>query len=79
VDGGRSLIRIVPHDKPSANLLAMTTLSPTSCCTLTEAGQIEVAPTGCFEFGACLAMCEAGGDVEWNYPRGGNGVLFKFG
>ncbi|TIQ24423.1 MAG: ferredoxin family protein, partial [Mesorhizobium sp.] len=24
-------------------------------------------------------LCEKGGDIEWNYPRGGFGVLFKFG
>jgi ferredoxin like protein len=24
-------------------------------------------------------MCEPSGEVEWNYPRGGYGVLFKFG
>jgi len=22
---------------------------------------------------------EPGGDIEWSYPRGGYGVLFKFG
>jgi ferredoxin like protein len=79
VDGGRSHIRVVAHDKPSANLLAMTTLCPAGCYTLTEVGQVEVAPDGCFECGTCRVMCEPGGEVEWNYPRGGYGVLFKFG
>ncbi|TIR85727.1 MAG: ferredoxin family protein, partial [Mesorhizobium sp.] len=27
----------------------------------------------------CRILCEKGGDIEWNYPRGGFGVLFKFG
>ena len=38
VDGGRSHIRVVSRGKPSANLLAMTTLCPAGCYTLTEAG-----------------------------------------
>jgi ferredoxin like protein len=57
----------------------MTALCPAGCYTLTEAGQVEVASDGCFECGTCRVMCEPAGEVEWNYPRGGYGVLFKFG
>jgi ferredoxin like protein len=31
------------------------------------------------ECGICRVVCAAAGDIEWNYPRGGFGVLFKFG
>jgi len=24
-------------------------------------------------------LCEESGDITWNYPRGGYGILFKFG
>jgi len=27
----------------------------------------------------CRVIGEPGGDIEWSYPRGGYGVLFKFG
>ena len=73
-----SLVQCVTNGQ-RANLMAMTTLCPAGCYTLTEAGQVEVAPDGCFECGTCRVMCEPSGEVEWNYPRGGYGVLFKFG
>ena len=33
----------------------------------------------CVECGTCRVIGEPGGDIEWSYPRGGYGVLFKFG
>jgi ferredoxin like protein len=79
VDAGRGHIKIAPHDKPSANLMAMITLCPAGCYSLNEAGKMEIATDGCFECGTCRVLCEPSGEVEWNYPRGGYGVLFKFG
>ncbi|MGO9741301.1 MAG: ferredoxin family protein [Roseiarcus sp.] len=79
VDGGRSHIRILKGENPSANLLAMTKLCPAGCYTLNEAGGVDLASDGCFECGTCRVLCEASGELEWNYPRGGYGVLFKFG
>jgi ferredoxin like protein len=79
VDAGRSHILVAPHDKPSGNLLAMITLCPAGCYTINETGQVEIAPDGCFECGTCRVLCEPGGELQWNYPRGGYGVLFKFG
>ena len=79
VDGGRNHITVVPHDKPSTNLVAMTKLCPAGCYSMTESGQVEVVPDGCFECGTCRVLCEPSGEITWNYPRGGYGVLFKFG
>ncbi|MEW6256956.1 MAG: ferredoxin family protein [Pseudomonadota bacterium] len=79
VDTGRPHIRVAPHAAPSANLLAMTRLCPAGCYGLNDAGQVEVVPDGCFECGTCRVLCEPSGEIEWNYPRGGFGVLFKFG
>ena len=45
----------------------------------TSSGQVEITPDGCLECGTCRVLCEASGDIIWNYPRGGYGVLFKFG
>ena len=79
VDSGRAHIRVISREKPSANLMALTKVCPAGCYSLNEAGMVECAPDGCFECGTCRLLCEASGEVEWNYPRGGYGVLFKFG
>ena len=79
VDAGKPHIVIRPHDKPSEALLAMTHICPAGCYSETASGQVEIAPDGCLECGTCRVLCEASGDITWNYPRGGFGVLFKFG
>ncbi|MCC3246358.1 ferredoxin family protein [Methylocystis sp. WRRC1] len=79
VDAGKPHISIRPHDKPSANLLAMTRICPAGCYSETSNGQVEITPDGCLECGTCRVLCESAGDIVWNYPRGGYGVLFKFG
>ncbi len=33
---------------------------------------------GCMECGACRIACPAGA-IDWNYPRGGFGVCFRYG
>ena len=42
-------------------------------------GQVEITADGCVECGTCRVIAEPSGDIEWSYPRGGYGVLFKFG
>jgi len=79
VDAGRPHIRVKPHSVPSASLLAMTRLCPAGCYTTTESGQVEVVADGCLECGTCRIVTRQTGEVEWNYPRGGFGVLYKFG
>ena len=34
---------------------------------------------GCLECGTCRIICNDFSNVEWEYPRGGYGILFKFG
>jgi ferredoxin like protein len=79
VDAGRPHIRLVNGDKPSANLLALATVCPAGCYAKTDDGRVELTADGCMECGTCRVLCEGSGDIEWNYPRGGYGVLFKFG
>lgn len=50
---------------------------PAACWRL-EDGKVEVVVDGCLECGTCRVVC-APGNVEWDYPRGGFGILFKFG
>ncbi len=79
VDSGRAHIKVLPHAQPSASLVALVKVCPAGCYALNEKGQVEIVPDGCFECGTCRVLCEASGEIEWNYPRGGYGVLFKFG
>ncbi|MFO1115787.1 MAG: ferredoxin family protein [Beijerinckiaceae bacterium] len=79
VDPGKPHIAVAPHDKPSHNLQAMTTICPAGCYANNPAGQVEVVADGCMECGTCRILLEASGEITWTYPRGGYGVLFKFG
>jgi ferredoxin like protein len=79
VDAGAPHIKVTPHAVPSANLVAMTKICPAGCYSMAESGQVEIVADGCMECGTCRVLCEASGEIEWNYPKGGHGVLFKFG
>jgi ferredoxin like protein len=79
VDAGRPHIRVRPHDKPSAALLSLTRVCPAGCYARNDKGQVEITVDGCVECGTCRVVTARTGEVEWNYPRGGYGVLYKFG
>ena len=79
VDPGRSHIKVRPHATPSPQLLSLLKLCPAHCYETNSAGQVEVTTDGCVECGTCRVVAEPSGDIEWSYPRGGYGVLFKFG
>ena len=79
VDAGRPHIKVRPHTKPSKALLSLTHTCPAGCYELNDQGQVEITADGCFECGTCRVVTAKTGEIEWNYPRGGFGVLFKFG
>ena len=79
VDPGRPHIRIKPHDLPSPELKAMIQLCPAGCYGELEDGRIEIATDGCLECGTCRIVTRSTGEIEWDYPRGGFGILYKFG
>ena len=79
VDAGRPHIKVKPHETPSKALAALTTACPAGCYEYNDRGQVEITPDGCMECGTCRVVCAATGDIEWSYPRGGLGVMFKFG
>jgi ferredoxin like protein len=79
VDSGRPHITVKPHTTPSPALLTLTTACPAHCYALNDSGQVEITPDGCLECGTCRVVTAKTGDIEWSYPRGGFGVLFKFG
>ena len=79
VDAGRPHIRVKPHVVPSPQLRAMVHLCPAGCYSASADGQVEITPDGCLECGTCRIMTRATNELEWDYPRGGFGVLYKFG
>jgi ferredoxin like protein len=79
VDVGRPHIKVKPHVVPPPELLALTKVCPAGCYALADTGQVEITPDGCMECGTCRVLAEAKGYIEWNYPRGGFGLLYKFG
>ncbi|WP_027681597.1 ferredoxin family protein [Rhizobium leguminosarum] len=79
VDRGRPHISVQKHLFPSPNLLALTQVCPAKCYQLNDRGQVIIVPDGCLECGTCLVLCGATREIRWRYPRGGFGVLFKFG
>jgi ferredoxin like protein len=79
VDAGRPHIKVKPHETPSPQLLVLTRICPAGCYSQNERGQVEISADGCMECGTCRVVCAETGDIEWSYPRGGFGVLFKFG
>lgn len=79
VDATRPHITVRPHDKPTKALLTLTTACPAGCYAVNESGRVEVSVDGCLECGTCRVLAEPSGDITWSYPRGGYGVMFKFG
>ncbi len=79
VDAGRPHITVKPHEQPSPQLRSLTRLCPAGCYSQNETGQVEIATDGCLECGTCRIVTSQTGEVEWNYPRGGFGILYKFG
>ena len=79
VDTGRPHIKVAPHEKPSKRLLSLVRICPACCYETNDEGQVEVSADGCLECGTCRVLCGSSGEIEWSYPRGGFGVMFKFG
>lgn len=81
VDHGRPHIRILApevcrsecHDQPC------TFVCPALCYKAEGNGAVTLITDGCLECGSCRIICEEHHNVEWTYPRGGHGILFKFG
>ena len=42
-------------------------------------GRVVLIADGCLECGTCRIICDEHRNVDWEYPRGGYGILFKFG
>ena len=63
-----STVVVNPEDLLDTN---KTVVVPTAYVTLIT--------DGCLECGSCRVICTEHTNVAWEYPRGGHGILFKFG
>ena len=54
-----------------------TFVCPAGCYRAEPDGSVALTTDGCMECGTCRVICTT--NVAWEYPRGGHGVLFKFG
>jgi len=79
VDEGRPHNAITAKGKPSAALQSLVKVCPAGCYAEEEDGSVAVPPDGCLECGTCRIICAGTGELQWDYPRGGYGILFKFG
>ena len=59
--------------------MSLTYACPAGCYSLNDRGQVEITADGCLECGTCRVVTAKTGEIEWEYPRGGYGVLYKFG
>lgn len=80
VDPGRPHIRI----RDPAVCAAQCALQPcaTCCpagCYRVEGRQVTLTTDGCLECGACRIVCDIHRNLDWEYPRGGYGIQYKFG
>lgn len=78
VDEARAHIRIRAQDACGRCETKPCLVCCPAACWRLENGAVDVVVDGCLECGTCRVVCGAR-NVEWDYPRGGFGILFKFG
>ncbi|MEQ8825252.1 MAG: ferredoxin family protein [Filomicrobium sp.] len=79
VDEGRPHISINQRMVDSEALKSLIDICPAGCYAVGDKGRVEIVSDGCMECGTCRIVCQSTGEIEWSYPRGGFGVMFKFG
>jgi ferredoxin like protein len=81
VDTGRPHIKIKDANICTNDCVvkSCTFVCPASCYKVEGNGSVTLITDGCLECGSCRIICGEHLNVEWEYPRGGHGILFKFG
>lgn len=81
VDAGRPHINIADPEICQSQCAGKpcTVCCPAACYTEEGDGRVTLITDGCLECGTCRVVCATLDNVEWEYPRGGYGILFKFG
>ncbi|MBP2294127.1 ferredoxin family protein [Azospirillum rugosum] len=80
VDESRPHIRIRSEAEcKSCTSQACTVCCPAACYSKNEAGTVTLVTDGCLECGTCRVICQDKENIQWDYPRGGYGISYKFG
>lgn len=81
VDAGRPHIKIKDANVCTNDCVvkSCTFVCPASCYKTEGNGTVTLITDGCLECGSCRIICSEHMNVDWEYPRGGHGILFKFG
>jgi len=81
VDAERPHIKIVKPDvcEYECKTQQCAVCCPAGCYILEGNGRMALITDGCLECGTCRVVCNEYRNVDWEYPRGGYGILFKFG
>ncbi|MBU2831144.1 ferredoxin family protein [Acidithiobacillus ferriphilus] len=81
VDEGRPHIQISDPQvcADDCKTQSCTFACPAACYAKDEGGGVVLTTDGCLECGTCRVICSEYHNVDWSYPRGGHGILFKFG
>ena len=78
VDHGRPHIAIKKEAAcASCSGKACTFVCPAGCYRQEADGKVVLTTDGCMECGTCRVVCSE--NLSWEYPRGGHGILYKFG
>jgi ferredoxin like protein len=78
VDAGRPHIRIKDAAVCDGCLEKACTICCPAACYTREGGKVVLITDGCLECGTCRIVCSPR-NLDWEYPRGGYGIQFKFG
>ncbi|MDA8389379.1 MAG: ferredoxin family protein [Gammaproteobacteria bacterium] len=81
VDASRAHVKITDPDvcRVACKTSPCMVCCPAACYTREGDGRITLITDGCLECGTCRIICTEHRNIEWTYPRGGYGILFKFG
>lgn len=80
VDEGHPHVQLKDPDSAGVALRTLVDLCPAGCWSVQGDGRLSGTLDGCFECGTCRIVATAAGEeIEWSYPRGGFGILYKFG
>ena len=77
VDEGNPHIELLAS-VPTGEFGKLVRVCPAALYKVAAEGSEVFDYAGCLECGTCRLVCDHG-NVDWNYPRGGFGILFKFG
>lgn len=71
-------IKIIDQDVCKKCLRKQCLYTCPAQCYKSEEDEIRFFYEGCLECGTCRIICDKN-NIDWNYPRGGFGIAYKYG